>query len=728
SGEGDLLDRLGAIRRALDLESGNPPLEVFLVHLEQVRRDLAGFVPELPRDHRRGGTRHRRAAGGVRAQAIRRRVGVALLDRDVDRRDAKLLGHDLGEGGFVALALRLHTHPQKRFAGRVHAKLGAVEHAQAEDVELRSVPGAHHLGEAGDADAGHLALLPARLDVLAKLVVAQLLQGDVHGLRIVPAVIHPASRRRIRELLGLDEVLHPELRLVDPELDGRVRHQALDQIAGLGDSERAAVCDAARRLVRVVTVGRDVRRRNVVRAGDYVEEARLELRGLRVGEERAVVAVEVNAQREHLAVLVDGKVAGHVIVARETGRDEVFAAVLDPLHRPPDEQAGRGGHHVARIHRNLVSEAAPDIRRDDADLLLRQAGDQREDRANRMRSLTRHVDGGLARRAVDVRKAAARLQRRWMAARIEAGQTHDLVRSGECSLGCGLIARLPVVDVVVLLAFLVVSNQRRACAFGAIGARDSGQDLVVDEDGHVEHVLEDEIVQVGALSAQAAGVLLPLDGFADPAVHVGGGRHLLPSHRDAGMRWRRGLRLCPRPGGVLDRLDDVHVAGAAANVARDRPTDLFLARVGVALEQRRAHQHHARRAEAALQAVLFVEAGLDRRQGRALREALDSHDVAALHLDREQRARLDGFAIEEHRARAAAGRVATDMRARLAKVRPEEVDQQHPWLDVAAARDPVYVHRNLHALASLARARAVFNPRCTNTRTTSFLNSALPRT
>ena len=54
---------------------------------------------------------------------------------------------------------------------------------------------------------------------------------------IVPAVVDPASGRRIRELLGLDEVLHPELRLVDPELDGRVGHQALDQIAGLGDSE-----------------------------------------------------------------------------------------------------------------------------------------------------------------------------------------------------------------------------------------------------------------------------------------------------------------------------------------------------------------------------------------------------------------------------------------------------------------------------------------------------------
>src|SRR5438445_197454 len=293
-----------------------------------------------------------------------------------------------------------------------------------------------------------------------------------------------------------------------------------------------------------------------------------------------------------------------------------------------------------------------------------------------MRSLTGHVDGGLASRAVDVRKAAARLQRRWMAARIEAGQTHDLVRSGECGLGCGLIARLPVVDVVVLLAFLVVANQRRACGFGAIGARDSGQNLVVDEDGIAS------ILRLVLGLGDDCGDLLALE-----ANFVRG------EHR-------------------------LRVAAQSRH-----PRQLVLRH-----ELTRDHSDHARRAEAALQAVLFVEAGLDRRQDRALREALDSHDVAALHLDREQRARLDGFAIEEHCARAAAGRVATDMRAGLAKVRPEEVDQQHPWLDVAAARDPVYVHRNLHALASLARARAVFNPRCTNTRTTSFLNSALPRT
>src|SRR5262245_31710667 len=75
-------------------------------------------------------------------------------------------------------------------------------------------------------------------------------------------------------------------------------------------------------------------------------------------------------------------------------------------------------------------------------------------------------------------------------------------------------------------------------------------------------------------------------------------------------------------GGVLDGLDDLVVAGAAAQVAGDAVADLVLARVGVAGEQRaRAHQH-AGRAEAALQAVALPEAFLERMQLAARGEAL----------------------------------------------------------------------------------------------------------
>src|SRR5579863_900492 len=83
-----------------------------------------------------------------------------------------------------------------------------------------------------------------------------------------------------------------------------------------------------------------------------------------------------------------------------------------------------------------------------------------------------------------------------------------------------------------------------------------------------------------------------------------------------------------RGGGVLHRLDDVHVTGAAAEVAGDRLADLQLAGIGVALQQRVARDHHARRAETALQTVLLPEAVLDGMELAFLLEALDRHHLA----------------------------------------------------------------------------------------------------
>src|SRR4029079_7191938 len=54
-------------------------------------------------------------------------------------------------------------------------------------------------------------------------------------------------------------------------------------------------------------------------------------------------------------------------------------------------------------------------------------------------------------------------------------------------------------------------------------------------------------------------------------------------------------------------LDDVLVAGAATQVAREREPHLVLGRVGVAVQQGPRGEHHARGAEAALEPVLGGE-------------------------------------------------------------------------------------------------------------------------
>src|SRR5690606_1420731 len=155
--ERDLLDRLRPVRRALHVEPAGLPLQVVLVALEQVRRELPRLVPDLARGNGTGRAGDRRRAAGVRAQPVRRRVRVALLDGHVIHGDAQLFGHDLRVGRLVALALALGAEARDRLARRVDADLARVEHLEAQDVEVLRWPGADDLGEARDADAHQLA-------------------------------------------------------------------------------------------------------------------------------------------------------------------------------------------------------------------------------------------------------------------------------------------------------------------------------------------------------------------------------------------------------------------------------------------------------------------------------------------------------------------------------------------------------------------------------------------
>src|SRR5262245_36607962 len=62
---------------------------------------------------------------------------------------------------------------------------------------------------------------------------------------------------------------------------------------------------------------------------------------------------------------------------------------------------------------------------------------------------------------------------------------------------------------------------------------------------------------------------------------------------------------------LLHRLDDVLVAGAAAQIAGQPFTDVCLAWIRVVLEEHVRRQDHPRRAEAALEPVLIPEGLLE---------------------------------------------------------------------------------------------------------------------
>ncbi len=233
--------------------------------------------------------------------------------------------------------------------------------------------GADDLGEARDADAHQLAARALLGLLVPQLGVADRVHGLVQGARVVAAVVLPAERRLVRELLRLDEVLHAELGGIHAELVGHDVGHALDRVHGLGHAERAAIGDAARRLVGVDAVDLDVRGLQIVGAGADVEEPGGKLRGVRGRVGVAVVGEGLDAQRGERAVLLGGQFGGDVVVARERVGLQILHAVLDPLDRLAGEHRGGDRDHVARVDRHLAAEAAADVRGDDPDLVLGQA-------------------------------------------------------------------------------------------------------------------------------------------------------------------------------------------------------------------------------------------------------------------------------------------------------------------------------------------------------------------
>ena len=314
---------------------------------------------------------------------------------DVLRRDAELLGDDLRERGLVALALGLRADADHRLARRVHAQVGAVVHGEPEDVHVLARPRADALGEERHADAHQLAA-GALLGLLAaQVLVAGDLHRDAHRLGVVAGVVGPAGRRLIRELLGADEAAHAQVDRVGLHLERERVDHALDEVDGLGDAERAAVGDAAGRLVRVDRLDLDVRGLQVVGPADDVEEPGRELRRLGGAVEGAVVGDRVDPQACDLAVL-RAHLAVHDVVAGKAGGHQVLGAVLDPLDRHAGHDRAGDRAHVARVDGHLVAKAAADVVAADPDHVLGEPRHVRVDGAVGVRRLVAVVEVELA--------------------------------------------------------------------------------------------------------------------------------------------------------------------------------------------------------------------------------------------------------------------------------------------------------------------------------------------
>src|SRR5215471_21073467 len=175
-------------------------------------------------------------------------------------------------------------------------------------------------------------------------------------------------------------------------------------------------------------------------------------------------------------------------------------------------------------------------------------------------------------------------------------------------------------------------------------------------------------------------------------------------------RWRLlgeiGLRHCLGAGG--DRLDDVLIAGAAAEIAFELlANDLFGEIVTLAVNHVDRGHDHARRAKAALQAVVLAEGLLHRMQRRPIRrEPFDGLHLMAVGHHRERGAGFDRLAVEMHDAGAALRGVAPDMGPGQTQILPQELHQQRAGIDVGGYGISVYDQGDFghqHSLLPLPR-------------------------
>ena len=200
------------------------------------------------------------------------------------------------------------------------------------------------------------------------------------------------------------------------------------------------------------------------------------------GVERAMVGEHVRTDRKDLAVLGRRHFALHDVVTGKRCRHEILGTVLDPLHRPTSDDRADRGQDVAGVDTDFVAEPTADVRRDDADLVFGDAGDDREQRPVGVRGLRRLVERQPAFDRFEVRNGTAGFHRCRVNARIDNLLSDDDVCRSEDRLGFCCVSGLPVEDVVVGLALDVVTDDGRIGVQGLAGIDDRSQHVVLDVD------------------------------------------------------------------------------------------------------------------------------------------------------------------------------------------------------------------------------------------------------
>ena len=276
----------------------------------------------------------------------------------------------------------------------------------------------------------------------------------------------------------LDEIRAAEFGGIASRLARSDLDDAFDEESRLGTPRAANRVD--RRGVGVDSVDLGVDGGNVVLAG---EKDRIEIGRHHRPEGRGIgaqIGDRVDAQAEHLAIGVERQFGVRDVVAAVRVGEEGFRALRRPLHRPIDLLGRPGADRLLIVDEDLRAEAAADVGRDDAQLVLgRDPLECREHQTGDMWVLARRVQ----RRDIGARivfaERGARLHGVGNDAVVDEVELGDMRRFGESGVRRRLVADMPVVDGVVWreIVHLRLAGIGRACRLGR-----GGQHAIVDDD------------------------------------------------------------------------------------------------------------------------------------------------------------------------------------------------------------------------------------------------------
>ena len=138
-----------------------------------------------------------------------------------------------------------------------------------------------------------------------------------------------------------------------------------------------------------------------------------------------------------------------VVAAVRVG-EEGFGAVAGPLHRAADLARGPQAHDLLGVDEDLGAEAAADVRRDHAQLVLgRQADEGGQHQARHVRVLAGGVEREAVLPGVVVADGGARLDGVGDQPVVDEIDLGDVLGVGEGGIDGGLVAEVPLVDGVV---------------------------------------------------------------------------------------------------------------------------------------------------------------------------------------------------------------------------------------------------------------------------------------